>query len=167
MDVFDISNRGLTSFENIEFPLEVQIIDFSNNQITSFEHLPSNVGTVYCSNNLITSFEHLPSSVKDVRCYNNLITSFEHLPSSVEEIYCSYNPCYLEYREKGLKKIHEENYIRKFKKGIFKLQKLRLHYLLFRLWHRFWYTDIDENGYSRFIRKVAPCTYKEFMNEIK
>ena len=123
--------------------------------------------TIVCYNNQITSFEHLPSSVKKIHCYNNLITSFEHLPSSVVEIFCYNNPCYSEFSSKGLKNIHEENYVRNLKKGIVKLQKLRLHYLLFRVWHRFWYEDFDEGGYSRFIRKVAPTTYKDFMKEIK
>jgi len=63
-----------------------------NNQITSFQYLPTSVNTLDCYNNQITSFQHLSNSVTVLYCDNNQINSFQYLVNSVTELFVRNNP---------------------------------------------------------------------------
>ena len=45
--------------------------------------------------------------------------------------------------------------IARFKKGILLLRRLRLHYLVYKAWHNYWYDQRDEKGHSRSCKYVA------------
>ena len=89
---FYCSNNQLTSLEGA--PKEVGG-DFycSNNQLTSLEGAPKEVGrNFYCSNNQLTSLEGAPKEVGgDFFCYKNQLTSLEGAPKEVGGDFDCYN----------------------------------------------------------------------------
>jgi hypothetical protein len=63
----------------------------SQNQLTTLENAPVEVGASFiCNNNRLTSLEHAPGHVgDDVHCNNNRLTSLEHAPGHVGgNFYC-------------------------------------------------------------------------------
>ncbi len=171
----------ITSFSQCEFPEGVTNVYCHNNQIKSFKYLPDSVRIIFCGNNQINSFQYLPGSVLWVSCHNNQINSFKYLPNYISIIYCSNNqinsfkylpgsvstiscggnPCHAELISKGLTQIHKENKDRiiqqvcNWKTGTEKLRYMRLNYLIYSLWKRYWYDQRDVQGYSRACRHLA------------
>ena len=90
---FDCSNNQLTSLEGA--PQEVgKDFDCYSNQLTSLEGAPQEVGRDFsCENNKLTSLEGAPQEVgKDFDCYDNKLTSLEGAPQEVGgSFYCFNN----------------------------------------------------------------------------
>jgi len=90
---FDCSNNQLTSLEGA--PQEVGK-DFGCifNQLTSLEGAPQKVGRdFYCTHNKLTSLEGAPQEVgEDFKCYDNKLTSLEGIPFVNRNIYIEPNP---------------------------------------------------------------------------
>jgi len=91
---FDCSNNQLTSLEGA--PQEVGK-DFGCifNQLTSLEGAPQKVGRdFYCTHNKLTSLEGAPQEVgEDFKCYDNKLTSLEGSPQEiVGNFFCFNNP---------------------------------------------------------------------------
>ena len=103
--------RNITSFMQIEIPVNITHVYCSDRNFTSFIGCPNHITYLDIDNNQITSFEHLPNSIQRLYCSYNQITSFEHLPNSITHLTCHENPCYSIYQELGLNGIHEQNNI--------------------------------------------------------
>jgi len=89
---FDCSNNQLTSLEGA--PQEVGK-DFGCifNQLTSLEGAPQKVGRdFYCTHNKLTSLEGAPQEVgEDFKCYDNKLTSLEGSPQEIVGNFICFN----------------------------------------------------------------------------
>jgi len=84
----------LTDFKGIRFGVVTGVFDCSNNELTSIEGAPQEVGRgFYCSYNQLTSLEGAPQKVgRGFNCSGNNLTSLEGSPQEVgEDFDCSYN----------------------------------------------------------------------------
>ena len=88
---FDISGRGLTTLESVDFPEGVTKLYCYNNRLQSLEHCPSGVTKLVCSGNQLQSLEHCPPGVTKLYCDYNLLQSLEHCPQGVTQLVCYNN----------------------------------------------------------------------------
>jgi hypothetical protein len=98
--VFEINNYEITEFTlNSNIPQYLQLLDLENNLLTSFDttNLPNSLQSLILGNNLLTSFDPsvaLPSSLLNLYLSNNQLTSFNPsllLPSSLQILDLSNN----------------------------------------------------------------------------
>ena len=88
---FNISDRGLTTLEGVEFPEGVTELVCHNNQLQSLEHCPQGVTKLWCSHNQLQSLEHCPQGVKELDCSGNQLKTLKHCPQSVTKLRCIHN----------------------------------------------------------------------------
>lgn len=97
---FEINNYEITEFTlNSNIPQYLQVLNIENNLLTSFDttNLPNSLQSLSLGNNLLTSFDPivaLPSSLLNLYLGNNQLTSFNpslSLPSSLQIIDLSNN----------------------------------------------------------------------------
>jgi hypothetical protein len=97
---FEINNYEVTEFAlNSNIPQYLQVLDIENNLLTSFDttNLPNSLQSLGLGNNLLTSFDPsvaLPSSLLNLYLGNNQLTSFNpslQLPSSLQFLDLSNN----------------------------------------------------------------------------
>jgi hypothetical protein len=82
---FDCSEQDLTDFKDVRFGVVSEDFICRNNQLTSLEGAPQDVGgDFYCHDNQLTSLVGAPQSVgQDFNCSNNQLTSLEGAPQDV------------------------------------------------------------------------------------
>ena len=93
--VFVCKEQNLTDFKGVEFGEVTGDFWCQENQLTSLEGAPRNVGNgFYCGNNQLTSLKGAPQKVgRDLHCYGNQLTSLEGLPEGIrKEFLCWNNP---------------------------------------------------------------------------
>jgi Leucine-rich repeat (LRR) protein len=95
ISIIDISSKNidyipdLTRFKNLE------ILNCSENQLTSLPSLPQSLEILYCSENQLTSLPTLPQNLEILYCSENQLTSLPTLPTqSLLELYYDNNPIY-------------------------------------------------------------------------
>ena len=92
---FSCTRQNLTNFKGVEFGEVTGDFWCQENQLTSLEGAPQNVGSgFYCANNKLTSLKGAPQKVgRDLHCYGNQLTSLEGLPEGIRnEFLCWNNP---------------------------------------------------------------------------
>ena len=90
---FDCSNNNLTSLEGCPTEVGLDFFCYKNNLI-SLEHCPKEVGRFFsCSFNNLTSLEYCPNKAFDYfSCNNNNLTSLKGCPVELDGSFnCSYN----------------------------------------------------------------------------
>ncbi len=77
--------QGLTDFKGVKFGVVSKDFYCNNNQLTSLDGAPQEVGgSFYCENNQLTSLEGAPKVVLvDYSCYNNHLTSLAGAPQRI------------------------------------------------------------------------------------
>ena len=177
MCYFNICGQGLTSLVGIDFPPNITVLNCEYNQLTTLEGVPNSLRELYCNNNQLTTLEGVPNSLRKIYCGDNQLTTLEGAPLSVLYIHCVYNqltslaglpntcqyidynnnPCY-PYTDQELDKFREDSVIKNYQRGIEKINNIlltRLHYLIYNLWHTYWYDERDDKGHSRACKYVA------------
>ena len=92
--VFDCEAQGLSDFKGVRFGRVKGYFDCRENQLTSLEGAPQEVGDdFYCSDNQLTSLEGAPQKVGgEFDCSDNQLTSLEGAPQIVRGYFdCSRN----------------------------------------------------------------------------
>ena len=92
---FACMRQNLTDFKGVKFGDVRGDFWCQENQLTSLEGAPQNVGSgFYCANNQLTSLKGAPQKVgRDLHCYGNQLTSLEGLPDGIRnEFLCWNNP---------------------------------------------------------------------------
>jgi hypothetical protein len=90
---FDCSNNQLTSLEGA--PSEVgRWVDCSNNQLTSLAGAPSDVGGMFaCTHNQLTTLVGAPNSISNTfYCSNNPLESLQGMPTFLKKLFITYDP---------------------------------------------------------------------------
>ena len=81
---FDCRGQGLRDFKGVRFGDVGGYFRCSENQLTSLDGAPQEVGNFYCHNNQLTTLEGAPQKVGvDFICSNNQLTSLEGAPQKV------------------------------------------------------------------------------------
>ena len=81
---FDCRGQGLRDFKGVSFGDVGGYFRCSENQLTSLDGAPQEVGNFYCHNNQLTTLEGAPQKVGvDFICSNNQLTSLEGAPQEV------------------------------------------------------------------------------------
>jgi hypothetical protein len=91
---FDCEAQGLSDFKGVRFGRVKGYFDCRENQLTSLEGAPQEVGDdFYCSDNQLTSLEGAPQKVgEEFDCSDNQLTSLEGAPQIVRGYFdCSSN----------------------------------------------------------------------------
>ena len=146
----DCSHNSLTSLKNC--PNSVTYLDCSDNSLTSLEDCPNSVINLDCSHNSLTSLEICPNKVTTLDCDNNSLTSLQYCPNSVKHICYVHNPMCEEYSDKEVKDIHKINTIKLYKRGIEQVNTVISATKIQRLWKRYWYNTLDDNGINRYCK---------------
>jgi uncharacterized repeat protein (TIGR01451 family) len=71
-------------------PNLLQVIDCSNNLLTTLPSLPTTINYLYCDSNLLTSLS-IPPNTDQLYCDHNLLTSLPALPANLDILVCSQN----------------------------------------------------------------------------
>ncbi len=91
---FDCSGQGLSDFKGVRFGKVEGGFYCENNQLTTLEGAPQEVGGSFdCENSQLTSLEGAPQKVEGYfSCSNNRLTTLEGAPQKVEgDFYCDNN----------------------------------------------------------------------------
>jgi len=90
---FNCRYSGLKNLMGVRFGSVSGNFDCSNNQLTSLEGAPQEVGKDFdCYSNQLTSLEGAPQEVgRDFSCENNKLTSLEGAPQEVEKDFVCYD----------------------------------------------------------------------------
>jgi len=90
---FACTRQNLTDFKGVEFGEVTGDFWCQENQLTSLEGAPQNVGSgFYCANNQLTSLKGAPQKVgRDLHCYGNQLTSLEGLPEGIRKDFLCWN----------------------------------------------------------------------------
>jgi hypothetical protein len=89
----DLSRQRLSKLP-LKFGRVTGYFDCSDNQLTSLEGCPTEVGeSFHCDNNQLTSLEGCPTEIGgDFECYSNQLTSLEGCPTEIGgSFWCYYN----------------------------------------------------------------------------
>jgi len=164
LTLLDCDRNQITSLHGL--PKLVSILRVDRNKITNFDGLTRDhqrLKIIECRHNKICSFKHLPINMTNLHCNNNNITSMDYFPSNVRYLAFENNPVYSKYMNSWtVDQIHNDVIdinVHKWIDGITLLRKLRLNYLLHSLWIQYWHHELDQDGFSRFIKYKAPKDY--------
>ena len=89
VQLLDCSNNQLTSLPSL--PRSLSQLDCQSNQLVSLPPLLNPLIAINCGTNLLSSLPVLPSSVSFLDCRNNLLSSLPDLPSSLGRLLCNGN----------------------------------------------------------------------------
>lgn len=151
-------SNNITSFDGLaDFAPNLRHLVCNKNKITSFTGLPQGLLYLHCQDNQITSFHGLPNNISTVDCRNNPIKpdTITELPDSLRCLDYKYTPAFDEFGGLSLDQVYN------FKRGIILLRKLKLHYIIYKLWMTYWHYTLDINGFSRFIKYKALQDYNK------
>jgi Leucine-rich repeat (LRR) protein len=87
----DIIDKGIKSLPDLTRFKNLEILNCSNNQLTSLSNLPQNLKILYCYHNQLTSLSNLPQNLKNLDCSNNQLTFLYNLPQNLEILNYSNN----------------------------------------------------------------------------
>ena len=156
--------RGLTTLkQNPPLTTDITLIDVSFNQLQTLEgieHL-KHLHTIRCMDNRLETLKGVPYGIKNIYASGNEIKTLEHIPLTIEELILD-RGLEIEFMDKyklwgdfNVKEIAFIEFTKRFVKGLEKLRLLRLHYLVYKAWHNYWYDQRDEKGHSRACKHVA------------
>jgi Leucine-rich repeat (LRR) protein len=89
IEVLNCSNNQLTSLP--ELPDGLEMLDCAFNQFISLPELPGGLKELYCSFNHFTSLPELPDGLKVLDCSFNQLTSLPELPNGLKLLFCFNN----------------------------------------------------------------------------
>ena len=88
----NISCKSFKSLPDLTRYKNLEVLNCSNNQLTSLPTLPQSLEVLNCSNNQLTSLPTLPQSLEVLQCSNIQLTSLPTLPQTLKELDCDDNP---------------------------------------------------------------------------
>ena len=89
--ILDLSNRGLTTLQGIDFPNKVTELIIYNNLLTSLEHCPQGIQKLRCDFNQLTSLQYCPDNLQELYCSYNDLTSLQYCPKNLKKLWCNKN----------------------------------------------------------------------------
>ena len=91
----DLSSRWINTLPDLSRFTNLQGLDCSFNNFTSFPDLPETLLYFNCQHNKLTQLSKLNSNLLELRCMHNLITSLPHqLPTQLNTFCFWGNPIY-------------------------------------------------------------------------
>ncbi len=90
-DTLNIANSNIGDIKEIKYFKNLQVLDCSNNNLTSIPTLPSNLKDFSCFFNNVTTIDSLPLNLINLTCSNNLLTNLPPLPATLIKLWCDNN----------------------------------------------------------------------------
>lgn len=101
--VIDISTQCIAGILDLKENTRLEILDCSNNLITTITNIPLTLEELNCSRNLLINLDGLPNNLIKLDCSFNQITQLDNLPYGLVELICKKNEFkYLEMIPEGL-----------------------------------------------------------------
>ena len=87
----NLSSKGLTELPDLSKFVYLEVLNCSNNKLTSISFLPKNLEVLNCSNNRLTVLPELNRILEILNCSNNQLTNLPELNYILEGVNCSNN----------------------------------------------------------------------------
>ena len=78
---------GIENLNGIQYFDYLQVLNISENNLTTLDYLPSNLNILYCSHNKISNFDiQFPDSLIEINMANNLVGEINQMPPYIEKL---------------------------------------------------------------------------------
>jgi hypothetical protein len=84
----EIPHLNIANIEGIEYFTSLQVLDCSDNNLTTIPALPASLKKLSCSENQISSIQMLPFSLVELNCDHNWLTNIPPLPNTLDILKC-------------------------------------------------------------------------------